>query len=262
MKNWKEMTMDIRDRIDAGKRCAHGIDQSVDLEKAYQMWNGIEAHLSAEDKILYGWIRDIVTSCEPKGAPSDWHQTPSAGSPCVMPISTVSVAKKEKAYTEADVRRKFDELLTEAMRGGTLDSLYHALERYHRARTKPKDVNPALVRMGNNIGYLVSYYWSSIDNFFNSMNKVRREKGLPEKKSIQGLYQVIGGKNGMDDSGKMLVIEMANQMAQVRRVGLVRPLVTEDLQLPFEQFVSLFQPMKTDEKTRRLLMRSQPIAVF
>lgn len=242
--------MTINERLEQGRICARGIDQSVDLERAYELWNGIENFLAPDDREVYEWIKDIV-------APADddvYFQNGYFGSysQYMMTVAdTVDISAKVN-HNEADVRKKFEELLSIAKREGTVDSLYNALVRYSKSRSKSKEEHPEYTRIGNNIGYIIFYYWRSIDNFFVQMNSVRASKGLPKRKSIQGLYQVVGGKNGMDNDGKMILVEMTNKMAAERQ-GLKRPIEIRDLNLPIREFLDLFSPVKLDDKTKKLL---------
>ena len=71
------------------------------------------------------------------------------------------------------------------------------------------------------------------------MNLHLRNKGLDEKKSIQNLYQIIAGKNGMDSAGKLIAVEMVNELNAKRKM-LHRPLEVKDLDLAHDDFVKLF----------------------
>lgn len=247
--------MNIQDRVELGRKCAYGIGQMVDLEKAYAMWNGLESLLSAEEKEVLDWIKQIIDETEIQ----QYSPVVSSVASYAMPINsirsyTMDIAHHTDRHTEAEVIDKFNALLAEAKKSGTLDSLYSALERYGKDKTSKKEKKPENIRLGNNIGYLASYFWTSTDGFFRALNEARKARGLKENKSIQGLYQVIGGVNGMKGEDKMIIIDMANRIAPTKRTkGLTRALEIQDLQLPFSEFIILFSPPALDDKSRRLL---------
>ena len=239
--------MDINTLIQTGKKCAYGIGQSVDLEKAYACWSCVENQLDAKDKKTLSYIKDAL------GLPSGKSNVNSLLGGVSSPATINIAATGGKVHrTENELRALFERLLNASRTQSNIDSLYSTLLRYEKDHFTVKEKKESHIRLGNNLGYLIFYFWTSVDNYFASMNTYRKSKGFEEKKSIQGVYQVIGGKNGMDNSSKLLLTEMVNTKIKSKG-GLKRNLEVTDLELAFSDFFNLFEPKKYDDKTKLLL---------
>ena len=229
------MIFNLSARVENGRRFAYGIGCDADFSKAYECWSGIEGCLSPEDKQIFLYIKEILNSeiVDDKSCYAPNYANTSA-------IVQIAAKKMPENYSEHQVRELFDELLSEACESGNFKSLYLALEKYKNSKKeKHNERKPANIRFGNNLGMLIQVFWGTKQNLFNKMNLYLRNKGLDEKKSIQNLYQIIAGKNGMDSAGKLIIVEMVNELNS-RRMVLSRSLEVKDLDLPHDEFLKLF----------------------
>lgn len=245
-------------RIELGRKCAYGIDQLVDIEGAYRMWNGIEYMLDEEDRDAFYAIREIVLENSGISCPrsyafackGDLYQSGS--------YSDYTIQIANKSCSEEELRALCEELIASAVNNKKTGSLYSKLNAIKReidsekaTRTeRPRKIEN--VRFGNNLRYIIYYYWTSLDNFQRKMNIKLKNMGLDTKESKQGFYQIISGKNGMDQSGKIVTVDMVNEMRKLKG-GLTRDLTIQDFELSLTAFVALFSPAKIDEKAREIL---------
>lgn len=254
--------MTINEMYEIGFKRAYGVDQMVDLEGAYEMWCNIEYMLTPADKEIFSYIKDCLSE-------SDRTSSCAAGSDEFREFGgslgdyllNIAHTTKSETKTESQVQAKFFESLALAQRNGKLDALYKVIEKfcdgeneYHIQQKKEK--NPKHVRVGNNLNYYIFRFWRSVDQYHKSTNMLRRQKGLGEKKSVQGVYQVISGINGMDDAGKMILVELVNRFNRIDP-RLKREIVVKDLDLPLYETVELFINRKLDERTEKLLKEEQ-----
>ena len=234
--------------IEKGRACAYGLNQSVDLDKAYECWSCVESLLDDKDKKTFSYIKDSI------GIPKKQLNVNAVAGIFSSPnVINIAASDGKKAHhTETELRALLEKLIKASSSQSNIDSLYSTLLRYEKDHFTAKEKKAEHIRLGNNLGYLIFYFWTSVDNYFASMNAYRKSKGFEEKKSIQGVYQVLGGKNGMDNSSKLLLTEMINLKIKIKG-GLKRSLEVTDLELGFAEFFNLFEPKKYDEKTKRLL---------
>ena len=249
--------MTLNERIALGREYAHGINRMVDINRAYQLWHGVEHMLGAEDREVFDIIAEMVGESSyqaPCGAgfiqncANNFYMGQNPGDYLVQAANTTT------KHNEAEVRALFDEIIAAATKGKKLDTLYKSLELYkkNQLEEKKKTKKPENVLFGNNLNYLIYYYWSSVEGFYREMNKRLVAEGFEEKKSKQGFYQIIHGENGMDNSGKMILVKMVNEIRMKRR-GFVRQFAVQDMYLPFSEFIQLFTPQKIDDRFKEIL---------
>lgn len=228
--------------IEKGREYAYGILRSADPEKAYEIWSSVSDMLTGEDRELYGILSDIFESA----------QNYSARPTAINKNDVIIKIAYTNPKTENEVRELFECVLIKAKNHGDLDKLYGALKKHMRTyqSNNSDKKKPENVRFGNNLGFLLYNLNMSPQKFLIHKNLYRRNRGLPEKKSVQGIYSILAGLNSMDDSDKIILIEMANEP---RRNIFKEPLKITDMFLSMSEFISLFRHPVTDEKTQDLL---------
>lgn len=258
--------MTIQERIDLGREYAHGINRMVDIEVAYQLWYGLDSLLSDEDKEIYNIILEILDErheafCQPAACrgvtmtcANSFFDGNFGGSPSNY---TMQIAAKNR--TEDEVVALFEDIVKQAAKNKKLGVLYSSLELFSKNQlggAKPKkERKPENIIFGNNLGFLILHYWSSVDLFLETLNEYRINEGLDPKKSRQGIYQVIAGENGMDNSSKLILVKMVNDKNRTAsaRKRMVRPLAATDLNGSLTELTKLFVSPRIDDKIQKIL---------
>ena len=251
--------MTDKQRVELGRKYAYGIDQMVDIEGAFSMWCGVEHLLNDEDREAFGYISEIISERSMSAPACSYIEN------CVNIFNTfggsyldntMTIANKKK-HTEEELRALADEIIDFAIKNKKIDALCASLEAFMRnnSELKPrvekvrKEEN---IRFGNNVGHVIAYYWTSIQNFLTSMNKERVKRGFEEKKSVQGIYNITSGNNGMDESGQLILVDMVNEKRRTKKGGLIRDITLQDFYTyTLSEFVQLFDPVKIDPVTEK-----------
>ena len=258
--------MTIQERIDLGREYARGINRMVDIEVAYQLWYGLDSVLSDEDKELYTIILEILDDrheayCQPaacRGVTLPCANSFFGGNFGGNPSDyTMQIAVKNR--TEDEVIALFEDIVKQAAKSKKLGVLYSSLELFRKNQLgevkAKKERKPENVAFGNNLGFLILHYWSSVDLFLETLNEYRVNEGLDPKKSRQGIYQVIAGENGMDNSSKLILVKMVNDknrtVSDKKRMN--RPLAATDLNGSLTELTSLFKSPRIDDKIQKIL---------
>ena len=247
--------MNINERIEKGRDFAYGISQPIDIEIAYELWEGYEEYLPAEDLETFNTIKDVLfgDDAEEVGfsfgadfAPvnpqyakllSEWSQFESLG---VRELYAKSekIAKKYTDCTKEQVDELFKRILNVAASKQKLGSLYTALQRCEKKITEThisgeeKDN-----RFGNNVRYFIHSIFGSLTLFFDCLEKnIDSMKYKPKKFSRASVYMVTSGRNGMDELNLLATIELGTMVAKRR---LAREIRMEDFYLDCEEFQKL-----------------------
>ena len=245
--------MNIKERIRKGRDFAYGISQPIDIEIAYELWEGYEDYLSAEDletfniikNVLFGDDAEVDVSPKADYEPVDPHRAKllaeldsykSLRIESLLERST-KIAKKYTDCTRGQVEELFKKILNIAASKQKLGSLYTALQRCEKKITE----NPALEekdnRFGNNVRYFIHSIFGSLTLFFECLEKNKDTmKYKPKKFSKASVYMVTSGRNGMDELNLLATIELGTMVAKRR---LARDICMEDFNLDHEEFKKL-----------------------
>ena len=232
--------MTDKERIEYGRKFAIGDGVCVDYERAYTIWKDVRFQLKGEDRELFAVIEDLI--CEAVAQPR--YENPIGFSRA--PTVSFAQSMTEKP-TEAQIRALFERL----MASGNYEAVYEALARLNTPKKAERAKKPMNKNFGNNMKFLLYQFGWSTSYFRDQLNELLRLAGLREK-SVQAIYQIIGGVNGMNESGQMKTVELFNEADKKRRL-MCRPLTVLDLQLPISEMQALFAHPKWDEKLKILL---------
>ena len=247
--------MSIKERIEKGRDFAYGISQPIDIEIAYELWEGYEEYLSAEDLETFNIIKNVLfgddteevklfsgadfAPVNPQYAKllAEWSGFEALGGGASAANST-KIAKKYTDCTKGQVEELFMKILNIAASKQKLGSLYTALQRCEKKITETSaSIEEKDNRFGNNVRYFIHSIFGSLTLFFDCLEKNKDAmKYKPKKFSKASVYMVTSGRNGMDELNLLATIELGTMVARRR---LSREVRMEDFYLNCDEFQKL-----------------------
>lgn len=226
--------MTDREKISLGRKYAIGDNRSIDYVKAYELWKDVRFKLNKDDSELFDVIESIVYDMYADENPH-------------MSLRAVNFSQaEEKKVTEADVRELFERLMKDI----PIEKIYKALAKLDEPKVAVRVRKPENIRLGNNIAFLIyQFRWNSA-YFCEQLNKFSEDRGV-KGRTRQAMSQIIGGVNGMSDSGKMLLADFLNEM-DVKHI-MVRKITVSDLSLPLSEISLVFKEPRFDERLKSLM---------
>jgi hypothetical protein len=239
----------IKERIIKGRDFAYGISQPVDIDLAYEMWDGYEEFLAPEDLDTFNIIKSVLFGEERREASSaqvnpdyaklleEWggalfsygHDSPS--------LHSERIASRTASYTGSDVEELFRSVLKLAKEKDKVSVLYTALKRCERSMTEVKEITEENRNFGNNVGYFINTIFGSLSYFMEYLDKQKADMSYPPKKlSKASIYMVVGGRNKMSEWNLLALIELGEMKAKKR---FARKLEVQDFDRSYEDFKNL-----------------------
>ena len=215
------------EKLRLGRKYALGDGVCVDFEKTYELWKDIRHLLGRDDRELFSEVELVL---------GEMH---SEKNEFGTVINYAEVMTSD--IGENDVRALFERLILKAREGAGYSKIYKALEKLGATGEKKHARSEENIRLGNNIGEILCRFGWNVPYFLEIFNKYSVEKGL-KPRTRQSLYQIIGGTNGMSESGKLQFVAFINEENKKRlRPILRRAMTVKDLDMEKTELDGLFQ---------------------
>lgn len=255
----------IQERILKGREFAYGnVNQPIDIELAFDMWDGIEEFLASEDrdtfniikKVIFdydGFSQDIETDVDPNyvrnmGEWGDvaWSMNDSSFSHTQKIASKKGSTKKDtqtssrkKDCTEEDVRILFEALIAFAKKNEKLSVVYTALGRCLKKMSMTPEQRKPHVNYGNNVAEYIKATFRSLQNLMSFLKK-SRETMTYNTNSLteEGIYMVTSGRNRMSPYNMLALLELGKKYAPGR---FIRDIKADDFDLNADEFKALIK---------------------
>jgi hypothetical protein len=242
----------IQERILKGRDFAYGIDQPIDIDLAFEMWDGIEDALNEEDRETYNIIKEVLFGEETIAASGridpkhqkfldEWGDMLFSGYDSSPYSHTETIAKRSSSCTEADIEAIFREAMKIAKEKDKISVVYTALKRCIKGMTEVQDDEHtrALKNYGNNVNHYIVSIFGSLTGFMSYLKKQAGTMKYPPKKiSKNSIYMVTGGNNRMSDLNLLALLELGEKYAPSR---FARKIEIKDFDLEADEFKKLIK---------------------
>ena len=240
----------IQERILKGREFAYGLNQPIDIELAFEMWDGIEDALNKEDRETFNTIKEVLFGEEAPSASDkvdpkhqkfldEWGDMLFSTCDSSPYSHTENIAKRSSSCTEADIEAIFREAMKIAKEKDKISVVYTALKRCIKGMTEVQDDEHtrALKNYGNNVNYYIVSIFGSLTGFMDYLEKqVGNMKYPPKKISRAGIYMVTGGRNRMSEWNLLAMLELGEKYAPAR---FKRRIEVKDFDLEADKFKEL-----------------------
>ncbi len=243
----------IQERILKGRDFAYGLNQPIDIELAFEMWDGIEDILTKEDRDTFNTIKKVLFGEEaPKAAVGqvdpqhqkfldEWGDMLFSAHNSSPYSHTEKIAKRSSSCAEADIEALFREAMKIAKEKDKISVVHTALKRCIKGMTAVQDDEHtmALKNYGNNVNHYIITIFGSLVGFMSYLEKQAGNMKYPPKKiSKASIYMVTGGRNRMSEWNLLALLELGEKYAPSR---FARKIEVKDFDLKADEFKELIK---------------------